>query len=88
MLYPRMIAIAEAAMSPQRLRSWDTFKPRMTAVADRMRAKGYNTFDIASEAGNRTESLHPIRAFSQKPPCHLQYPLVEQVHSRRSHHTH
>lgn len=60
MLYPRMIAIAEAAWSPQELRSWDTFKPRMAAVADRMRANGYNTFDIKSEAGNRTESLQSI----------------------------
>ncbi|MDE6490918.1 MAG: family 20 glycosylhydrolase, partial [Muribaculaceae bacterium] len=73
MLYPRMIAIAEAAWSPQELRSWDTFKPRMTAVADRMRANGYNTYDITTEAGNRAESRQSIDHLAKG--CQVTYNL-------------
>jgi len=57
MLWPRMIAIAEAAWSPQRRRDWDGFKGRAMAVSDRMRKAGYTPFDMRNEVGNRKEAL-------------------------------
>ncbi len=53
MLYPRMIAIAEIGWTPQQLRNWDDFRSRALAVADTMRAHGYNVFDLRTEHGNK-----------------------------------
>lgn len=57
MLWPRMIAIAEAAWSPQQRRDCDGFKGRAMAVSDRMRKAGYTPFDMRNEVGNRKEAL-------------------------------
>lgn len=60
MLWPRMIAIAEAAWTPQELRDWDDFRPRALDITERMRKAGYSTFDLANEVGNRKEAEEPV----------------------------
>lgn len=61
MLYPRAIALAEVGWSQRHRMSWTDFRHRMISrELPRMRAKGYQPFDLEREAGNRTEALQPI----------------------------
>ena len=60
MLYPRMIALAEVAWSPQERRSWPEFKERALKIVDELKAKGYHPFELKGEVGDRKESLEPI----------------------------
>lgn len=55
MLYPRMYAIAERAWSPASVTDYPDFRRRASWLASDMRSKGYNTFDIDNEIGNRKE---------------------------------
>ncbi|MDE7387639.1 MAG: beta-N-acetylhexosaminidase, partial [Muribaculaceae bacterium] len=61
MLYPRTIALAEVAWTPQERRSYADFRPRAEIFADTLRARGYNTFRLADEAGNRPEAADTLR---------------------------
>ncbi len=60
MLYPRMIAIAEIGWTPQEKRDWDAFRPRAVAIAGAMRERGYNTFDLNTEHGNKPGFDTPV----------------------------
>ena len=60
MLYPRTIALAEVAWTPQQLRDFDDFRQRALAVNDDLRQRGYNAFDLHKEIGNRPEAVQPI----------------------------
>ncbi|MCM1483635.1 MAG: family 20 glycosylhydrolase [Muribaculaceae bacterium] len=61
MMYPRMTALAEVAWTPQELRNdYPEFRQRALKVNDRMKARGYNVFDLANEIGNRPEAQTPI----------------------------
>ncbi|MGL4851868.1 MAG: glycoside hydrolase family 20 protein [Phocaeicola sp.] len=60
MLYPRMVAIAEVGWSQQENRSWEDFKPRALAIVGEMREKGYSTFALENEIGNRPEAEEAI----------------------------
>lgn len=64
MLYPRMTAIAEIGWTPQELRDWDDFSRRAADIADRMRADGYNTFDIRTAHGNKPEYNEPAQSIA------------------------
>ncbi len=68
MLYPRIIAIAETAWTPDSLKSWPDFRRRAENITDHMRAKGYNTFDLRNEIGNRKEALEPIEHLAKGKP--------------------
>lgn len=61
MLYPRMFAIAERGWSnaPDN-DDYAAFRENAVVLADRMRAEGYNVFDIANEIGNRKEAQAPL----------------------------
>lgn len=59
MLYPRIFAIAERAWSPKERTDYADFANRTIALSNALRADGYTVFDIATEAGNRPESLTP-----------------------------
>ena len=61
MLYPRMYALAEVAWTPQDKRNdYSEFRSRALAYNSRMKDRGYNVFDLASEIGNRPEAITPI----------------------------
>lgn len=68
MLYPRLIAIAETAWTPDSLKSWPDFRRRAENLTDRMRAQGYNAFDLRNEIGNRKEALEPIEHLAKGKP--------------------
>lgn len=61
MLYPRAIALAEVAWSPQQRREWSDFRRRVVRADAWLVRNGFNTFNLADETGPRRESLTPER---------------------------
>ena len=53
MIYPRILALAEVAWSAVANKNYDDFHARALKAVDELRAKGYNTFDLKNEVGNR-----------------------------------
>ena len=49
MMFPRALAVAEMGWTPQNLRTWDDFKPRMNAHIPKLQAMGINTFTLSDE---------------------------------------
>lgn len=49
MLFPRALALAEIAWTPQELRSWADFKPRMNAHIPVLQQKGLHPFTLSDE---------------------------------------
>lgn len=60
MLYPRLLALAEVAWSPQAQRDFADFRERALVFNDRLKDEGYNVFDLHNEIGNRKEAQEPI----------------------------
>lgn len=60
MYYPRMFAIAEIGWSPQESREYTGFRARALDAVKLLQSRGYNTFDLENEYGERKESLRPI----------------------------
>ena len=59
MLYPRVFAIAEIGWSPLEVKDADDFRERATAHAAALRGRGYTTFKLEDEVGNRPASREP-----------------------------
>lgn len=59
MYYPRAYAIAEIGWSTPE-KDYPDFHRRALAFNERMKARGYNTFDLANEYGQRRESLDTL----------------------------
>ena len=55
MLYPRVFAIAEIGWSPLEVKDADDFRERATAHAAALRERGYTTFKLEEEVGDRTD---------------------------------
>ncbi|RHJ90634.1 family 20 glycosylhydrolase [Parabacteroides bouchesdurhonensis] len=49
MMFPRVLALAEIAWTPQEQRSWQDFKPRMNANIPVLQKMGINTFTLSDE---------------------------------------
>lgn len=49
MIFPRALALAEIAWTPQEERSWEDFKPRMNAHILKLQQMGINTFTLSDE---------------------------------------
>jgi hexosaminidase len=60
MLYPRALAIAEVGWTSPSRKDYADFRLRTIAFTDRLKAEGYNSFDLRSEAGDRPESVSPV----------------------------
>lgn len=60
LLYPRAFAIAEIGWSPAGSKDYPRFRENAVRLADDLRSKGYNTFDLRNEIGPRPESLKPL----------------------------
>jgi len=60
MLYPRLLAIAEVGWTRNRP-PYANFRHRTIQALDRMKAMGYNFFDLRNERGRREESLTPVK---------------------------
>lgn len=60
MIYPRILALAEVAWSAVANKNYDDFHGRALKAVDELRAKGYNTFDLKNEVGNRPGADNPV----------------------------
>lgn len=49
MAFPRTLAVAEVAWSPEGKRSWDHFKSRLTSQIHKLRNTGVNTYILSSD---------------------------------------
>ena len=74
MLYPRMIALAEVAWTPQERRDYTEFRPRAEAYNRHLAAQGYNVFDLSREVGNRKEALTPVKHLALNCPVTYNVP--------------
>ncbi|MBR3977070.1 MAG: family 20 glycosylhydrolase [Bacteroidaceae bacterium] len=59
MIYPRILAIAEIGWSNPAVRNYDAFSKRAVKAVDKLRAGGYNAFDLSREYGQRKEAARP-----------------------------
>ena len=60
MIYPRIWALAEVAWSTVANKNYEDFHGRALKAVDELRAKGYNTFDLKNEVGNRPVADKPV----------------------------
>ena len=60
MIYPRILALAEVAWSAVANKNYEDFHDRALKAVDELRAKGYNTFDLKNEVGNRPGADKPV----------------------------
>ncbi len=60
LLYPRAFAIAEIGWSPAGSKDYPRFRENAVRLAESLRSKGYNAFDLRNEIGPRPESLKPL----------------------------
>ena len=80
MLYPRAFAIAEIGWSPVEVKDAADFRERATAHAAALRERGYTTFKLEDEVGNRPVSRvvenHLARGakVAYATPWHRNYP--------------
>ena len=74
MLWPRAIAVAEIGWSPQNEREYAHFRSRALGIVERMRAEGYNPFDLKNEIGNRPESLGEVEHLARGKRVTYNYP--------------
>ena len=49
MMFPRALAVAEIGWTPQELRTWEDFKPRMNAHISKLQGLGIRTFTLSDE---------------------------------------
>ncbi len=49
MMFPRALAVAEIGWTPQELREWNDFKPRMNAHVALLHKRGINAFPLSDE---------------------------------------
>lgn len=60
MYYPRAFAIAETGWTQEKNKNYLFFRQRAITLCNILKSKGYNTFDLAHEYGNRPESKTQI----------------------------
>lgn len=80
MLYPRIFAIAEIGWSPVSVKDPSDFRDRAMAMAALLRERGYHTFKLEEEVGERPERNVPLEhlgreaAVTYTTPWHKAYP--------------
>ncbi len=60
MIYPRLFAIAELGWGTDNKADYEEFRGRSLRLAEQMKMRGYNVFDLANEYGQRKEYLEPV----------------------------
>ena len=80
MYYPRAFAIAETGWSRAEDKDFTDFRRRALDLTEMLGKKGYDTFDLENEYGERKESLSPLKhiavdaAVDYSAPYHRKYP--------------
>lgn len=78
MLYPRAFALAEVAWSPAEGKDYADFRHRALWLCAAARTRGYTTFDMAAERGERPESLAPAEHLAVGCPVSFATPWSER----------
>lgn len=78
MMFPRALALAEIAWTPQCLRSWEDFKPRMNAHIPVLQQKGLHPFTLSDEIETvmEVDTLHKqieVLLDAEKYPAEIRY---------------
>lgn len=85
MYYPRAFAIAEVGWSQPELKDYDDFRLRSLAMCSLLQQRGFHTFDLSNEYGERRESLQPVKHMAQgckviyNLPYHSSYPAAGET---------
>lgn len=75
MYWPRALAIAETAWSNPQDKDLRDFRARALNALEMLREKGYSTFDLANEYGERPVALTGIDHLAKGKPVHYNIPL-------------
>lgn len=78
MLYPRAFALSEVAWSPAEEKDYADFRHRALRLCAAVRAKGYETFDLAAERGERPKSLRPEKHLAVGCPVRFATPWSDR----------
>ena len=78
MMFPRALAVAEIGWTPQALRDWDDFKPRLNAHIPRLQAQGINCFTLSDELEvtmkvDTTKRQIAVKLDAEKYPAEIRY---------------
>ena len=60
MIYPRLLALSEVAWSAAERKEYADFHRRALRAVEELKEKGYNSFDLKNEIGNRPGADEPI----------------------------
>lgn len=71
MLYPRTLAIAEVGWTQPELKNYANFRARAVDMLAKMESRGYNHFNLLTEAGPRKAALEPIKTLAAG--CKVEY---------------
>lgn len=79
MVFPRLLAVAEMAWTPQKRREWSDFKVRMNAHIPLLRQRGLNAFTLSDEVElttrNRSGGAIEVTLDCEKYPVEIRYTL-------------
>ena len=80
MIFPRLLAVAELAWTPQEKREWSDFKVRMNSHIPLLQQRGLNTFTLSDEVEITTRIRSGNRAVEvtldcEKYPAEIRYTL-------------
>lgn len=74
MIYPRILALSEISWSNPERKDFDRFRQRVILESSKLRARGYNPFDIEKEVGPRPESGEPVNHLARGAKVTYQVP--------------
>ena len=78
MMFPRALAVAEIGWTPQSLRTWESFKPRLNAHIPRLQAMDIHCFTLSDElevtmAVDTVEKQISVLLDAEKYPAEIRY---------------
>ena len=60
MMYPRLLALSEVAWSDVSVKDYANFRQRALKEVEKLQGRGYHTFDLVNEVGNRPGADEPV----------------------------
>ncbi len=90
MYFPRTLALAEVAWTPQDQRDWQDFKPRMNAHIPGLHARGINAFSLSDEIDltMTVDTIHKkieVMLDAEKYPAEIRYTTDGSIPTASSH---
>ena len=79
MLWPRALAIAETGWSPASVKDWSRFHERALRYIEYLNEKGYRSFDLKNEFGERKASLAPPPASCRRKESFIRTAMAQVI---------